>query len=265
MLTLKAIQDSFLKRTTDQASTLPGNQKIAIAAKTEHPINWYSVRGDHVLCEIVSQPNGFFNWYGFAKHFQIIQDGKVKEDFSQPAPNKPALQDEILLSVPFWNQVDNIEEPHRTCNTSSNAMAAKFLGAAIGSDDQYKNIVDRYGDTTDHGAQTKALAELGIKSQWRTDLDFKDLDDSLKAGLPVVIGILHRGPESAPAGGGHILVVVGKTKNGDYIVNDPYGSVNDNYQGPVSNGDRAVYKRSTLKSRWQLHQQKNGWGRTFYA
>ena len=42
-----------------------------------------------------------------------------------------------------------------------------------------------------------------------------------------------------------MVVVIGK-KGQDYVVNDPYGSLNDGYTGPVTNGKGAVYKRSDL-------------------
>jgi hypothetical protein len=93
-------------------------------------------------------------------------------------------------------------------------------------------------------------------------LSFADLDNELSNGRPVVIGILHRGTLSAPTGG-HMVVVVGKTPAGDYVVNDPYGSLNDGYTGAVTNGKGAVYKKSVLEKRWTVDGPKSGWGRVF--
>ena len=154
------------------------------------------------------------------------------------------------LPVVCWTQRDNQVQPHRTCNSSSHAMFAKFLGANIESDDQYWRIVNKYGDSTDHAAQSAALNEIGITgSVWRTDLTFADIDAQLDRKKPVPIGILHRGPESAPTGG-HVLIVIGRTPNGDYIVNDPYGSVNDDYQD-ATKGCGEVYTRAMLNNRWR--------------
>jgi Peptidase_C39 like family len=172
---------------------------------------------------------------------------------------------EIRLKIPYYQQVDNKFEPMRTCNTSSCAMVAKFLGAKISGDDAYYPYVRKYGDTTDHTAQTKALAELGIKSTWRTDLGFADLDASLAAGLPAVIGILHRGTLASPEGG-HMIVVVGSTANKDYICHDPFGSLMDSgggYTGDVSHGNGVVYSRPILNRRWLPEGDKSGWGRLF--
>ncbi len=78
----------------------------------------------------------------------------------------------------------------------------------------------------------------------------------------VVIGILHRGSLSAPTGG-HMCVVIGKTPDGKgYYINDPYGSLNDNYTGPVTNGKKTIYTKAVLKHRW-CPGGNDGWGRIF--
>lgn len=170
-----------------------------------------------------------------------------------------------LLNVPYYPQTDNYAQPDRTCNSSACAMCLEFLkpGTLVGAkgDDAYLKKVIAAGDTTDHSVQTKVLASYGIKSEFRYNLGFADLDRELSAGRPVVIGILHRGSLSAPTGG-HMLVVIGKTPSGDYVVNDPYGSLNDGYSGPVTNGKGAVYKRSDLSRRW-CPKGNDGWGRIF--
>jgi len=138
-----------------------------------------------------------------------------------------------VLEVPYFNQVDNYRDAHRTCNSSSCAMV-----------------------------QTKVLAGYGVKSHFSYNLSFADVDKSLDAGKPVVIGILHRGSLSAPTGG-HMCVVIGKTPDGKgYFVNDPYGSLNDNYTGPVTNGKKTIYTKAVLKHRW-CPGGNDGWGRIF--
>jgi hypothetical protein len=145
-------------------------------------------------------------------------------------------------------------------------MCLEFLkpGTLKGAkgDDAYVQKVFAIGDSTDHAVQTKVLESYGVKSQFSYNLSFADLDKSLSAGKPVVIGILHRGSLSAPTGG-HMVVVIGK-KGQDYVVNDPYGSLNDGYTGNVTNGKGAVYKKSDLTYRWLDHgKDKTGWGRIF--
>ena len=172
-----------------------------------------------------------------------------------------------ILPVPWFPQTDNFRDPQRTCNSSSCAMCLEYFkpGTLKGpkGDDEYIRKVFAVGDTTDHAVQTRVLQSYGIQSVFRYNLTFADLDRELSAGRPVCIGILHRGSLSAPTGG-HVLVVIGKTPSGDYVVNDPFGSLNDNYTGPVTNGRGAVYKRSDLSRRW-CPKGNDGWGRLFDA
>jgi hypothetical protein len=173
-----------------------------------------------------------------------------------------------VLTVPFYPQTDNYRDAQRTCNSSACAMCLEYFkpGTLQGpkGDDAYVQKVFSVGDTTDHSVQTKVLESYGIKSRFSYNLSFADLDRELAAGRPVVIGILHRGSLSNPVGG-HMLVVIGK-KGEDYIVNDPYGSLNDGYTGPVTNGKSAVYKKSDLMYRWLDNgKDKTGWGRIFDA
>jgi len=171
-----------------------------------------------------------------------------------------------VLKVPYYPQTDNYRDANRTCNSSSCAMCLEYLkpGTLKGAkgDDAYVQKVFAIGDSTDHTVQTKVLESYGVKSYFSYNLSFSDIDKSLSAGKPVVIGILHRGSLSAPTGG-HMVVVIGK-KGNDYVVNDPYGSLNDGYTGSVTNGKGAVYKKSDLTYRWlENGKDKTGWGRIF--
>jgi hypothetical protein len=199
-----------------------------------------------------------------------LKDSPLMEDTSnwvrifRAQPEKPRS---AILDVPFFPQTDNYRDANRTCNSSACAMVLEYFkpGTLKGAkgDDAYVQKVFAIGDTTDHVVQTRVLSSYGIKSHFSYGLSFADLDRELAAERPVVIGILHRGPLSAPTGG-HMVVVIGKTPSGDYVVNDPYGSLNDGYTGAVTNGRGAVYKRSDLARRW-CPKGNDGWGRIFDA
>ncbi|UNH61148.1 C39 family peptidase [Synechococcus phage S-SZBM1] len=168
-----------------------------------------------------------------------------------------------VLDVPYYNQIDNYRDAHRTCNSSACAMCLAYLRpGSIKGDDEYIKKVFAIGDTTDHSVQTKVLQSYGVQSQFHYNLTFADLDVSLERGKPVVIGILHRGSLKRPTGG-HMVVVIGKTEDGSgYYIHDPYGSLNDNYTGPVSNGKRVIYSKAVLQHRW-CPGGNDGWGRIF--
>jgi hypothetical protein len=193
---------------------------------------------------------------------ELMQDEANWVRIFRTKPDKPKSN---ILEVPFFPQTDNYRDANRTCNSSACAMCLEYFkpGTLKGpkGDDAYVQKVFSIGDTTDHVVQTKVLASYGIKSHFSYNLTFNALDSELSKGRPVVIGILHRGPLSAPTGG-HMVVVIGKTPAGDYVVNDPYGSLNDGYTGAVTNGKGAVYKRSELSRRW-CPAGNDGWGRVF--
>ena len=175
---------------------------------------------------------------------------------------------DIRLDVPYYPQTDNRIDANRTCNSSACAMCLEYFkpGTLKGpqGDDAYVTKVFEIGDTTDHSVQTKVLASYGIQSSFSYNLSFADLDKSLSAGKPVVIGILHRGSLSNPSGG-HMVCLIGKTQDGkSYICNDPYGSLNTGYSGPVEEGKGVIYSKEVLKYRWLEGGKDNtGWGRVF--
>jgi hypothetical protein len=222
--------------------------------------------------------HNFFKHYDENNPLHVVAVGQLEKDLV----DSPLIEDtsewvklfrtkkqtdSLHLNVPFYPQTDNYRDADRTCNSSACAMCLEYFkpGTLKGAkgDDAYVQKVFAIGDSTDHSVQTKVLNSYGMPSHFSYNLTFSDLDTNLAAGKPVVIAILHRGSLSAPTGG-HVLVVVGKTPEGNYIVNDPYGSLNDGYTGAVTNGKGAVYKRSDLVRRW-CPKGNDGWGRIFDA
>lgn len=201
---------------------------------------------------------------------ELLQDNSNWVRIYRSAPSSVEEQKDILLNVPWYKQTDNYTLPDETCNSSACAKYLEFmipgsLPPGPKGDDEYLRKVLAIGKSTDHTVQTRVLQSYGLNSVFRYDLSFDDLDKELKAGRPMVIGILHRGPESAPTGSGHIITVIGKKTNGDYIVHDPYGNIYDGYTTSVENGKSAVYRRSTLERRWTVKHSKDGWGRVFIS
>jgi hypothetical protein len=203
----------------------------------------------------------------FEKEPDLIQD-QANWVRIYRTPNTPPKPAGSILDVPWYPQTDNYALPDSTCNSSACAMCLEFLKpgslpSGPKGDDAYLRKVLAQGKSTDHDVQTRVLKSYGVDSTFHYNLSFADLDRELAAGRPVVIGFLHRGPESAPTGSGHMIAVRGKTANGDYVCNDPYGDLADGYTGAVSKGKGVVYSRRSLEKRWTVKHPKDGWGRIF--
>ena len=253
VVSIKAMQATLLKKVPLAGTDLEPDQKIEIEAGKEYKGCIVLEANDgHKKIEL---PFGQGEWWVFPSHWV---------GFVAPAAAISATGP-VDLKVPYWPQTDNYTQSERTCNSSSCAMVLEFFKPeAVVNDDQYiKKLIDGgYGDTTDHGAQGRLLADYGLKSTWHTDFSIAALEKEIRAGRPVVCGILHRGSESAPTGG-HMIVVRGLTSSGDFRVNDPYGSCNDFYSGAVENGNNAIYSRKMMAARWTPDGPNSGWARTF--
>jgi len=173
-----------------------------------------------------------------------------------------------ILNVPYYSQRDNYRDASRTCFSSSCAMLCKFLKPnSIKDDGDYIKEVFKRGDTTDASVQVQTLKHFGVNARFATNLTFSTLDSQLAQGIPVPAGILHKGPSTAPSGGGHWIIVIGKEMDARapggcwYTVNDPWGEI-DNSTGTYlsTNGNRVKYSRNLLKARWTVEGDGSGWG-----
>lgn len=139
-------------------------------------------------------------------------------------PQKPSTNS-FRLDVPYNNQNDNSPNKgqgpgYRQCDLTCAAMLAKYLKPSLWG--QYKDfangmqdVLQNYGDTTDHGAITEALHSLGIASYFSYTASVNDAMKSLYHGCPVLTGTKYKS-------GGHILLFVGRTP--EYVLaHDPYG------------------------------------------
>lgn len=196
------------------------------------------------------------------------RDGKTymgPADRETPA-KPPVVPEFIKLKVRYDSQRDSQVpgQASRSCFSSSVGMLADYLKPNLFTTanfgDEHLRRVLQYGDTTDPAAQMKALAHYGIKARRLTNLGFADIDAQLRKGNPVPIGILIHGHVSAPSGGGHWIVVIGKTSTG-YLVHDPYGEldlVNGFYLH--ADGQSRNYSRENLGKRWMVDGPSTGWG-----
>ena len=170
-----------------------------------------------------------------------------------------------VLQVPFMSQLDNKLMAHRTCNPSSCAMCLEYLmpGVIDGDDDLIVEMERRAWDVTNHTAMTKVLRLYGLESVFRFDLTRETLENEIRCGRPVVLGILHKGPADKPWGG-HMIVAVGLDPAENAVIcHDPYGSLLDGYAGHAETGKFVRYPWSELRSRWLVEGPTSGWGHIF--
>jgi GH24 family phage-related lysozyme (muramidase) len=169
------------------------------------------------------------------------------------------------LQVPWYAQMDSADRAQaaRMCFSSSCAMLLQYLkpGTLTGpnGDDQYLKRVQQFGDTTDPTAQIRALSSYGVKARFTKVAGWRVVEDQIAKGIPVPCGFLHRGPVSAPSGGGHWLIVVGHTRD-HLIVHDPFGEadmVNGTTLGGVARFAR--YSRRNFGPRWMVEGANTGW------
>jgi GH24 family phage-related lysozyme (muramidase) len=250
-----AKRDTWLKRHPFDSGTLAAEDKLFVPKGSAW--QWVELRtyaGEaHQRVFLEQRPDQ--EWWIFPDHWKIINDTEVKEA-------APKLDGEIKLVVPYFSQRDNSKDPMRTCFSSSCAMLLATLDPdAIDSDDEYIKEVYKFGDTTEAAAQLKALKHFGVDAQFVQNADWGLVESQLKQGIPVPMGVLHKGPVTRPSGGGHWICCVGVTEDKTKLwVHDPFGEmdlVNGNYVG--TDGKYRLYSKKNLGPRFLVEGFKSGW------
>jgi hypothetical protein len=103
-----------------------------------------------------------------------------------------------------------------------------------------------YDGTGNWPFNTAYAATYGLKAHVTRLRSLAELEGYIKRGIPVITSQSFLSSELDGAGygtAGHIMVVIGFTKTGDVIVNDPASSSNDQV--------RNVYKRAQFENIWQ--------------
>ena len=250
-----AKKDTWLKRRPVDSSSLAAEDKLFVPKGSAW--RWAEIRiysGEtHQRVFLEAQPEK--EWWFFPDHWKIINDTEVQE-------GAPKLDGEIKLVVPYFSQRDNKKDPLRTCFSSSCAMLLATLDPdAIGNDDEYTDEVYKYGDTTEASAQVDTLKHFGVESKFVQNADWALVESQLKLGIPVPMGVLHKGPVSNPVGGGHWICCVGVTADKSKLwVHDPFGEMDLVNGGYVStDGKYRLYSKKNLGPRFLVEGPKSGW------
>lgn len=254
---IKAIQDTVLKKSPVGSAELREDEKVTVKKGKEYQIVWQGKEeSNHIK---VSLAGGAGNWFIYAPHWEGI--GQIAPSLN-PAPT--VSSGKVLLPTPYFSQRDNATSGNdnwtRTCFSSCCAMLAVTVKpGCVSGDDAYIKKRQPYGDTTDANAQVRCLQSLGINARFITNGNNALVKKQIDRGIPVPCGILHKGPSSAPSGGGHWICVVGYDSTG-FIVNDPWGEI-DNASGTYisTNGKHLHYSYRLFDVRWTVSGSSDGW------
>lgn len=250
-----AKRDTWLKRQPIDSGKLAAEQKLFVPKGAAW--QWTEIRmyaGEvHQRVFLEQQPDK--EWWFYPDHWKIINDASTHESASVPAKD-------IKLDVPYYSQRDNYRDASRTCFSSSCAMLLSGLDKnAIRNDDDYIREVFKLGDTTDASVQVEALAHFGIEAKFLTSGTWSSIEDQLKKGISVPIGILHHGSVESPSGGGHWICVVGVSADrSKFLVHDPWGELDLVSGSYVSqDGKYKLYSKKNLGPRWMVEGDGSGW------
>jgi hypothetical protein len=261
-MTIQALKATVLKAKLKDAASLQPSEKASIAL-SQSLFNYSDltpVRDQHYQIML-------------ADGIEAIDGTLIKKGYIY-APHWQLPKSTTRLDVRYFSQVDNYSgyfgPGTRQCNLTACAMFAEHLLEKFGKktlsqraeddglqepEDYYGKILNKYGDTIDHGAQTKALRDLGIDSYFSYTLDVPEAIHSLENGYPVVLGVTYKVS-------GHMILLVGYDRaKREFYVHDPYGSragIADYYA--VVGGDSGkydVYTQESLEAIWG----DSGWGR----
>lgn len=199
------------------------------------------------------------------KNLEDVLSPEVLEAFkSAYSPQQETSK--FPLAVPYFYQRDSLKgHGERMCFSSAMAMALDYLDpdAIVGDDDWYLGEVLQHGDTVSSVAQVATAKSLGFtETEFHTDGCEQDLIDLLDEGIPVPIGILHKGPISSPTGGGHWITLIGYDGT-NFWAHDPYGAmdlINGGYPKRNKTDGKAIkYNRKNLLKRWLINSSHDGW------
>ncbi len=138
----------------------------------------------------------------------------------------------------------------RECYSAVAAMlASTYKNQQIGLN-EYNRIRARYGDSTSSAAQLRALKELGLNASVTDNGSIEEVRRLIQSGTPVGLGVNHNNRS------GHWIMAHGVTPSGDFIVDDPYGRLNQRRNTGWSAvntanqkaGNDTVYSASFLQS-----------------
>jgi len=209
---LETLCKTTLKSEPKQSTLLGADCLHPLESDTFLDIEAYKPVGDHIKVTLKTTFKGRNTWYAFQRHVAIVGED---DEIIFPAT--------VKLVVPYFDQLDNSQEPYGTCNVTSAAMCLSHQGATRRHPEyRFPDELNRYCDK--HGLDrhfpetlVTIIAAYGCKDEFTSVGTFNQLKRHLIQGKPAIV----HGWFTAS---GHIIAVTGFNKSG-FFVNDPYGEL----------------------------------------
>lgn len=248
---IKITQDTILKQSTIDASQLPEQDKVAIAAGRVFNLqSWATASNSHfkitLLWEALGNPPRN-TWYVYAPHFQFINKQPQVIEIPTTPPQPPGLPTSKQLNIPYKSQLDNQLNPTGACNVTSFAMVMTYFqikgSTGVGQlEDELYQYMENNGlsrwDPYDLATMSRAY---GLVNNFTTRGTLSDIRKAIAEGRPCII-------HGYFTTFGHIIVVRGYDPYG-FFVNDPYGQwTSSGYRNDLS-GANLHYSNSLIQAK----------------
>ena len=194
----------------------------------------------------------------------------LEEDAAWVQAWKASGIDQEVFLPRYFRQLDLLNG-ERKCFTSAAAMIAAHA-KVVNTQEQYEEIRKQYGDTTSVFAHVKALTSLGLQVRFTQTADAEDVMEAIDAGIPVLVGWLHRGnmlrgepPMCGTDACGHWSILHGYSgrysNDPSWLLSDPAGlpNIEEGSHNPALSGHRVSVRQAAFHQRWQANGPKSGW------
>ena len=219
----------------------------------------------------------FFKWFRETPHqmaaIKQLEDSLLDQELLNEEAEwfqtwKTSGIHQEVYGVPYYSQLDSLTGyGYRECFDAAAAMVVGFHHGVVKSQDAYRHVRRKFGDTTAVHAQVSALRSLGLDAEFRRDSRVEDIEIEIDAGRPILVGWLHRGDltKGQPAvcdseGCGHWSVIIGYNKD-EFIAMDPMGKPDMERGGhdTTKSGERIRMSRPAFYQRWSIEGEASGW------
>jgi uncharacterized protein YvpB len=173
-------------------------------------------------------------------------------------PPLPVFRSRIQ-GVHWHSQRDNTEHPSGTCNVTSLAMVLEFRGVTAQhpnaqlEDELFERLLTPEGVAkakaigvtsnpwTNPSMLTWLVQQVGHTDDFSEKHTWSDIWAHVEGkGVPVVIS-------GRFTSSGHIVVILGRTTDGDFVIHDPYGNWTPSYGYTSAKGDFRVYPKDKIE------------------